>query len=231
VAEAAGRLAPSCLRSEPRGHFPPDPGRQARYGKGGVEDQKAPGLASREFEESLANAAVIGDALGLEPPLVPVRPSPPQAGLRRQVQEHRQIGNVAAEGRFLETIDEIETEPAGEPLIDPGGIGEAVAEDPAAGADRRFDDPGDMVGAGREKKVEFGQRQPFLGTPVEQQVTDRLRSRGAARLAGGETVDARGTQAAPEKFELGRFSGPLAALEGDEGRRPRTAGQDAPPTR
>ncbi len=174
---------------------------------------------------------MIGEALGLEPPPVPLHAAPPQAGLRRQIEEHRQIGLEAAERRLLQTIDEIETEPAGEPLIDPGGIGEAVAEDPAAGADRRFDDPGDMVGTGGEKEVQFGQRQPFLGAPVDQQATDRLRPRGAARLAGGETVDTRGTQTAPEKLELGRLSGTFAALEGDEGRRSRTAPQDAPPTR
>ena len=105
-------------------------------------------------------------ALGLEARHGAARGAAGHADLDRQVEHQGEIGPMRAEQRRLQGVDQLQAEPAGAALVDAGGVGEAVAQHPAAAVEGGQDRAVEMVLAGGQEEVELGQRAPALGRPV-----------------------------------------------------------------
>ena len=140
------------------------------------------------------------------------RARPTSAGTSRI---NGQVRARAPDGDAIERVEDALGAAAGA-LIDAGRIGEAVAEHPVAGVERRPDHALDVVGARGREKHRLALDAELLGRPGKQQSPDRFGGRRAARLAGQGYVVPGRLQPLGKPPDLGRFAGPLAALEGDE---------------
>ena len=109
-----------------------------------IDDDAALGLVGGDAQESLAQALVEADVLGLEAidPLGP-RPSarrgPGQPDLGRHVEDEGQVRLRRVDDDPLEARQELRLEPAVAALVGPRRIGEAVAQHEGAALERRAD--------------------------------------------------------------------------------------------
>jgi len=101
-------------------------------------------------------------------------------------------------------------------LIGDRRISETVTDDPPPRLERRADRPGDVVAARGEEQQRLADRVPALGLAFEQQAADRLGSGRAARFARRQRVDPGASERLDKAPNLGRFPGPLPALDGNE---------------
>src|SRR5262245_49353074 len=96
-------------------------------GTPGPDEPHALGLGTTDLEISAADAPMQGELLALEV-IEPTAADPPEAFLRRQVEEQREVGRKPAGGVDIQLADEVEVDPAPVPLVGDGGVGVAVAE-------------------------------------------------------------------------------------------------------
>lgn len=139
-----------------------------------------------------------------------------QPGFDRQVEDQRQVGDEIAEREALQRRKRGQRQAAAVTLIGGRRIGEAIADDPGAGREGGTDGAGDMVAPGGAEQQRLAGGIPALAVAFEQQAADRLGAGRTTRLAGGERGAAGLPQRRDQERRLGRFPGPLAALDGDE---------------
>ncbi len=151
------------------------------------------------------------EAVGL-PPLGRAR----RADGEGQVEDQRQVGPQVAGGETVRLEQVGGGEPLPRTLVGQRRIDKAVAYHPVPRSERRADQAGDMVGAGRSHEQRLGRRAPAVGLALDDQRADRLRPRRAARLARLDDVDPVFAQGAREERRLGRLAGPFPALKGNE---------------
>src|SRR5262249_57619099 len=109
--------------------------------------------------------------------------------LRWDVEDESNVGEEAADGNAFERQDQLEVDVAECTLIDPGGIDEAITDDPASGRERRLDRGGNVIVAGGRKQHRLGFGAERLGCAGEEHVADDFGAWRAARLAGLEDID------------------------------------------
>ena len=204
-------------REEPCRDGLPDGVRDVVLAGGRVDDDAALGLAGGDLE------------VGLPPAHAgPSRRSRSGRGRRRSLPGARDARSPTSagtsrisvrSGRFCPTaMRSSASRVAGatppQPLIDAGGIGEAVGEHPLARAERRTDQL-DMVGAGGGEEQRLGLRARAPRRAGQDDLADRLGRRRAAGLPRRTTAPAR-SLAARRAADLGRFACPLPAFERDE---------------
>jgi hypothetical protein len=80
-----------------------------------------------------------------------------------------------------------------------------------------------MIASRRIQQQRLGNRVPTLVAAVEQQSPDRFRPRGATRLTRALNRDAGPLQRRGKQLQLGRFPGPLPALDRDKAAARRSA--------
>ena len=100
------------------------------------------------------------------------------------------------------------------PLISQRGIRKAIANHPGAGFQHGADGPHHMFPTRSKMQHGFGQTVP--GTGREQQITNTLCPRRAARLTRAQNRHARRRKRRRNAPRLGRFSRALAAFKRDE---------------
>ena len=101
-------------------------------------------------------------------------------------------------------------------LIRERRIGKAVADNPKAALQRGVNQPLDMVAARGVKQKSLGNGIPTFVAAVEQQPADRFRPCRPARLPRALNRDAGALERCGKELQLGRFSGPLPAFEGNK---------------
>ena len=158
---------------------------------------------------------MVGAALGLEAGHGTPRGASRHAGLDRQIEQEREVGQVPASSGACSGIDQRQPQTAGIALVDPAGIGKAVAEHPCAARQRRQDRAVEMVVTGGEEEVELAQGTPALRRAMNDQLADRLRT----SVPPGSRVT-RSSMPRPEDARqaaaLRALAGPLPAFQRDE---------------
>jgi hypothetical protein len=166
------------------------------------------------LEVSLANAFVEIDALLFESVEDTIGPGNAFAGgIEGQVEQQSQIRLKITMYPMLELLEFAAFEPAAATLVGVGGVSEAVADDPLAPRQRRFDEAREMFAAGRKHEQGFGLD---VHVRAEQDFADFLADFGAAGLAGNLHYSALPPEARCQPFDVAALAGPVDALEGNE---------------
>ena len=126
------------------------------------------------------------------------------------------VGHQPADGQQVELEDGVDPELAAAALIRDGRVEVPVADDRRAALERGSDHLVDVLRARREVERGLGPRRDVVA--VEDEVTDLLAERRAARLAGRDDVDAVRGQRLGEELCLGRLAAAVETLERDEHR-------------
>ena len=139
-----------------------------------------------------------------------------EAELDRHVEHQSEVGREIADRHALEALDQPLIDLAEDALIDARGIGEAVADHPFAGIERRQDRASHVIVARRRKQHRLDVRAEWLCRARKQHVADDFGAWRAARLAGQMDGKAERFQAQRQHCGLCRLAGALATLESDE---------------
>jgi len=134
-----------------------------------------------------------------------------QANIDRHVEQHRDIGIQVGDRKIGQRPDRVDTEFAPGALIGKRRCDVAIAHNVASGLERRSDQFVDVLGSIAGHEQGFGSCTQIHRRRTEQHRSDRPTDLGATRLTGPECVVQLGNASS-----LGRFAGPLAALECDE---------------
>ena len=130
-----------------------------------------------------------------------------------EVEDEGEVGHGTIDRDMLQSPHEGGVEPSGHALIDTARIDEAVAEHNGASAHRGADHLFQMIASGSSEEQRFEARPRMLDRAAQDDVTDCLGSRRAARFArDDDRVPAR-AQMGGEALDLGRLAGPLAPFE------------------
>ena len=84
------------------------------------------------------------------------------------VDDDGEIGNGGTDGGVDKAIDDIGGQPARGALVDPTGVGKAIADDEGASPERRLDQFGNVIDTGGGEKIGFAQNAERSG-PTGQQ--------------------------------------------------------------
>ncbi len=98
-------------------------------------------------------------------------------------------------------------------LIGPGGIDEAIANNPVTAFQCREDGFFDVIGSGCSKEECFNSRTPSIGNAFHQHATNSLCTRASARLPRCDDKMSTTTYGHSKCLELGRFANTLSALK------------------
>src|SRR5262249_13256456 len=169
-------------------------------------------------------------------------PAPPrrralEAELGGNVENERDVRPRIAHGDALQALDHARIDVAERALVNPGGVGEAVADDPASGPERGPDELAQVIVTGGGEQNRLRVRTERLGGTRQEDMADGLRARRAARLPRQHDAETVGPQPLGQQRGLGGLAGPLAAFEGyeasshrwrDGALQPRGAGAEQP---
>jgi hypothetical protein len=189
----------------------PNLGEDGLGGLGGVDQAVSLGEALGFGQESGADLTVEFKGFAVEPVLVLLARQPDG---RVEVEEVGSVGHSSTGGEAVEGSEPFELEAAPVPLIDDGGIHEAIADDDRAAGEGGFDDGGDVLASIREEKEEFGAAIDGVGLQEEPPNLGSECTR--AGLAGLDHGSALGFEAEPKARDLGGFSAAFGSLKGDE---------------
>ncbi|GCC49462.1 hypothetical protein chiPu_0033995, partial [Chiloscyllium punctatum] len=139
-----------------------------------------------------------------------------QSDLDRHIEDEGQIGLEIADRHALHRVDQFGRHLPELALIGARRIEEAVAQHPDALVERRQDHRADVVVARRGKQQRLGLGPEQLAHSGQHEVTDDLRARRAAGLAGHDHAQLGGVEPLSELADLGRFARTFAAFKGDE---------------
>ncbi len=139
-----------------------------------------------------------------------------QTRLRRHVEYEGEVGLERAHGHPLQRLEQVLVDAAERPLVDAGGVDEAIADHPAAAFQRGQDRMADVVVAGGREQDRFGGGAERLRSPRQQHVPDDLGAGRPARLPGQDHADPKRAQPLRQQRRMRRLAGPLPAFKGDE---------------
>ena len=191
----------------------------ASLGPLGIDDDAALRLLGRDRKIGLAQFLMKLHVFRLEAVglgFAAAQFDPLQPELDRHVEDQSEVGRKIADRNAFEPFDQPLIDLAEDALIDARGIGEAVADHPFAGIERRQDGALHVVVARRRKQHRLDLRSERLCRARQQHVADDLGARRAARLARQMHGKPKRFQAQRQHRGLGRLAGALAALERDE---------------
>ena len=137
----------------------------------------------------------------------------------RRVDDQREVGQAAGDGRLVDVEDAVDAQAAGGALVGERGVEEAVGHDPAPGREGGADDALDQLGPRGGEEVGLGGQAQVPGLAVQDEPADALAQHRPARLAGERDAQAAALQGLGEQPGLGRLAAAVDALEGDEARR------------
>ena len=187
-------------------------------GTGRVDDDDPLGLGGGDPVEGGGDPVLEGGSLRLEP-VGDRRHRSDRAPARRRVagvgpQQDGPVGHAAADGGRVQGLDKADVDAPGAALVGDGRVDEPVADDVAAGLDRRRDDPLDQLGPGGAEEHQLGPRRQ-LDRGVLEQVAEPLAGRRSAGLPQQQRL---GAERLGEQPRLRRLAGAVDSLEGDEQR-------------
>ena len=172
-----------------------------------------------------------GDDFSLEAVLGPAATTDPGEPVRHgAVEKKRERRCHAVPGTSIEAPHHVQVEAPAVALVGQGRFRESIGEHHATGGEPRTDDLVHVLGAVGAVEEELRERRQRHRLGSQEKPTDGGPGRGAARLA---RLDHRVTECAKMRREVtkvGRLTGALDALEGDEerhGRALRLAGASA----
>ena len=116
----------------------------------------------------------------------------------------------------MQGVNQVVTDAAAVSLVGHGGVLETIAQDQAAGVDRRSDDLLDVLRPGRRVKEQLAGRGHGGVARVQDESADLVADRGSARLARQEMVDPQILDMIGEQLDLCRLPRSFDPLEGDE---------------
>ncbi len=168
-----------------------------------VDHRAALRLGPGDRQEGVAQPGVEVEGLGLEPvgrpaPSAPARGRAGEAGLGGEVEDQGQVGPGRADDDPLQGGDDARIEAARGALVGPGRVDEAVAQHGLAAAERRADQPVEMVDPGGAEQQGLGEGPVGLGDAGEQ------RRRGSPRP--GASRRARGSRTRPGRMRARRVA-------------------------
>src|SRR5258706_5117146 len=182
--------------------------------RSGIDDAHALRLGLGEREIGIAHTVEEGALLSLEAIERPARAGQPAGSdLERAIEDERAVGLEPWMGDLRQALDELGRDAVAGALIGDGGIGEAVADDPASRLQRRHDHLGYVVRARGEDEQRLDRGAERL---LEHGLADALGEIGAAGLAGLYDVPSLGGDRVGDELEMRRFPGAVDAFQGDE---------------
>src|SRR5687767_13386160 len=169
----------------------------------------------RKCDESRANTVVeLGagsfDAVVCTPP-----GSASKGRVRREVEEHRQVGNETPRGQRVGAPHFILREAASSYLVRVRREEEPVQQDKLATAQRGADDVRHELRARRHEQERFGALVQLAGR-IEQQSPDLVAGRGATRLAKQRRNQTTSFQETTEMPQLSRLSDSFDSFEDNQ---------------
>jgi hypothetical protein len=205
------------FHAEPRGDRDEDGAMHSVDIGAGVDDDTALRLGLGDRQKPLAQALMECMVELFEA----VSRTRPERGARQafadgQIEDQCEIGPEIAQRKILQRSQVREGQTAAITLIGDRRIGETIADDPSTRFEGGSDRPRHVIAARGKKQQRLAYRVPTLGIALQQQGAYRLSARRPARLAGRLCRDADAIEGGNKKGSLGRFPGPLPALERDE---------------
>ena len=131
----------------------------------------------------------------------------------RDVEDQGAVGRQAAVGRLCQAIDQITRHSLPCSLIRDRRIGEAVADDRAAGREGGLDDAGDMIGTAGEDEQGADDG---LHALFQHGLSDLLGELGAAGLARDDDVATAGAERVGDELDVRRLAGAVDSFERHE---------------
>ncbi len=134
----------------------------------------------------------------------------------RQIEDQGKIGPDALNGDPLQRVDELGRQIAGDALIDPRRIHEAIAQnDRALLQSRKNDGTNVIIARGGKQNGFHPYTKGFCGSR-QKHMPKGFRARRTARFPRGDHMVALLIQPIGKPADLGRLSSPLAAFETNE---------------
>src|SRR5687767_12312370 len=184
-------------------------------GSGGIEDDDALGVATREIAIRGSRPRVELRRLALEPIVHAAESAADLRGLERQ--QERPVGEQSADGGEIELEDALEPEPAPHPLVGDGRVEVAIADHRRSAFETRAYHLVDVLSSRGGVQQRLGPGRHV--TAVQNEIAHPLAELGAAGLARRDHVDTVGLEPRTQKLSLCRLPRAVEALEGHEHRR------------
>ncbi len=139
-----------------------------------------------------------------------------KATIDRSIEQDREVGASRALHELLEQGDVRHPETTARALVCVSRIGESIAEDPAAGLQRRLDEVREVHCPGSEHQQQFRERRQRLLTALEHDVAYPLGERRSAWFTRHDRIDANSSQRPRGMQNLRRFADAFDAFERHE---------------
>jgi len=141
---------------------------------------------------------------------------PPETRFRVDVEEKGAVRNEPSGGEGVQSVDVRGVDPAGESLVDGGGVEEPVGKDGLPRGEGGEDHRVNVLGARRLVEEQFGLGEDLLLARREDESPDFIGQGGSPGFAGEDVGNPFRRQVLRQKLDLRRLAGPLDPLECDE---------------
>jgi hypothetical protein len=188
---------------------------------GGIDCSDAIRLARRQFAVGATNGFIkVGWFLfhPVDPGSGTNAPHYPRAGrFDIDIKEKREIRPAFSDRECVQAADHLVAKSSGNPLVNGGGISEAIGNYYGATVERRLNDFSHQLAAAGFKKEQLGLgRHGHAFWDKLQEMANPFTNRGSARFASHKEGHVGVPQARGQQTHLGGFSATLGAFEGDE---------------